>query len=559
MRLTAKYHELKELIDVVLDDEATAEQLDKLQAILKNNPEAQRFYYDYIGMHMHLKSAADPNIEFVYRRMSEEFIVRPIDKINRRENIINSSSAYIGAQAAVINKAKAIVKDDLPTNKPLKLSKIILTILSLFVVLLLIAKFATDADRTLFTAKILQGELSIAELGTIESDVLSPGEYRVIKPAQLQLNDGDILHLVANSVIKIFNHNEIQLIRGALKIEPVSDHNILVHVQNFEIYTNGSELYIDLTANQPVIRSGIGTLLNPKIWRPRHYWAFDDLGQLTMDTAGRADGTVSPAAQRIKGLIGQGAFLFNNTEFARINVGNGGGIAPASGSFSVRDGVTIEALIVPNYSGLPEDDDHIFRKDQTDGNLRMLLSFQNDKGKEYLRPKGEFDESISFGLFLLGQNYQELKLPLDGQEGRPTLDELKDGKPHHLVATYDATTGYKAIYLDGKKRASFRYPVGSKILSGGQGMAHIGNNPNDTFNENEAFDGIIDELAFYDYALPPFMIEHHFTQINNGFNYFGLRPNSKPLPENIKVRLPDQTKIEIDAATGLPYQIIKNN
>lgn len=552
---TDKYQKLRELIDVIVDEEATVGQIEQLKAMLKNNPDAQLFYYDYIGMHMHLKSAADQHVEFVYRRMSEEFIVRPTDKHNHSEMLVDANG--IDGTGGNNNPTQSL-KDASPTSNSFKPSKITLYILALISALLLtiLVWFTEDSEGSPFTAKILQGQLSILEFGKIEDNLLSPGEYRIEQTTKLQLKDGDILDLITNSVIKIFNNNEIQLMHGALKIEPVSKHNILVHAHNFGIYTNGSSLSIDLTANQPIVKSGTGTLLTPKIWRPRHFWSFDGIGRQAIDLAGRADGVVSPKSTRVDGLVGQGAFLFDNTNNARINVGNGGASAPASGSFSVSNGVTIEAMIVPKYSGLPGDNDHIFRKDQTDGNLRMLLSFQNDQGKKYLRPKGEFNESISFGLFLLGQNYQELKLPLDGKSGRPTLEQLKDGNPHHIVATYDADTGYKAIYLDGKKLASYKYPIGSKILSGGQGMAHIGNNPNPDAGDTEAFNGIIDEVAFYNYALPPYMVKYHLAHVNKGLNYFGLFSGTKQLPATTKIPLPDHTKLAIDASTGLPYKVL---
>lgn len=556
MTLTDNFQALRELIDIILDDEASEADIEQLNLKLKDNPEAQQFYYEYISMHMHLKSAAKHNVEFVYRRMSEEFIVRPAEQPEKIKNVIESDSTeskpalgntLTNTPADPTTEAN---KDD--TRKPIKP---IFYLLFAFVGLLLlaIAWYSLERSSSSFTAKILQGQLSILELGKIDADLLSPGEYKIEQASRLELKDGDILDLVPNSVIKIFNNNEVELIAGKLEIEPTSGHNILVHGPNFQLFSNGDGLVVDLTSNQPLVKTGGNTLLVPTIWRPRHYWSFNEMGESVIDSAGRADGTVSPDTSRVDGLLGTGAFYFNNTAAAKINVGNGGGIAPASGSFSVRDGITIEALIRPNYSGLEGDDDHIFRKDQSDGNLRILLSFQNDSGKDYLRPRGEYNESISFGLFLLGQGYQELKLPLDGLNGRPTLAQLKDGKPHHIVATYDAASGYKMIYIDGKKHASFRYLIGSKILSGGRGMAHIGNNPNAPATESEAFDGVIDEVAFYDFALPPYMVNDHYQQVKTKLNYFGLFPSTEQLPQSIKMPLPAETWLAIDVSTGLPH------
>lgn len=147
-------------------------------------------------------------------------------------------------------------------------------------------------------------------------------------------------------------------------------------------------------------------------------------------------------------------------------------------------------------------------------------------------------------------------MPLDGIEGRPTLEQLKQGKFHHIVASYNVSTGLKAIYIDGKLRASYQYPSGSKVLSGGPGLASIGNNPAESRWLMEAFSGIIDEVAFYDFALPTMSINQHFNNTLNGQNYFGLPPSVNPLPKTIKLSLPMHSTIELDKLTGLPLKLI---
>ena len=84
-------------------------------------------------------------------------------------------------------------------------------------------------------------------------------------------------------------------------------------------------------------------------------------------------------------------------------------------------------------------------------------------------------------------------------------------------------------------------------------MAHIGNNPNAPATESEAFDGVIDEVAFYDFALPPYMVNDHYQQVKTKLNYFGLFPSTEQLPQSIKMPLPAETWIAIDVSTGLPH------
>ena len=113
--------------------------------------------------------------------------------------------------------------------------------------------------------------------------------------------------------------------------------------------------------------------------------------------------------------------------------------------------------------------DEIFRKDQSDKENRILLSFQNDRGKSILRPAGDYKESLSFRLYIVGQGNHELKLPLDGKSGRPTL---KGGKPHNIAETYNVKTGLEAIFIDGEMLVTYQYPAGSKVLSSGTGGAN---------------------------------------------------------------------------------------
>jgi hypothetical protein len=114
-------------------------------------------------------------------------------------------------------------------------------------------------------------------------------------------------------------------------------------------------------------------------------------------------------------------------------------------------------------------------------------------------------------------------MPLDGKEGRPTLAEMRDGQPHHIVATYNGWTGEKAIYIDGVMRMSHRFPVGTMIISGGAAPAVIGNlisAQSATLVGREPFNGVIDEVAFYDYALNAGTIATHFSLFKAGKDYF---------------------------------------
>jgi hypothetical protein len=234
------------------------------------------------------------------------------------------------------------------------------------------------------------------------------------------------------------------------------------------------------------------------------------------DRQGANDGSFEGNATREAGIVGVGAARFDNTGGTQVNLGPG-----VDNGFSTTTGITIEALILPEWTGDGGDYDEIFRKE--DGGNRILFSFQNDGFNGGANPPVEPGPVLSFGLNVNG-TYGELDMPLDGQEGRPTVDDLKDGIPHHAVATYDSATGEKAIWIDGQKLFSVDEGAGSLIASGGGANAYIGN-----VNGGEPFLGVIDEVAIWNRALSAEEIGLHLSNVASGGNYFVPEPGAMSL------------------------------
>lgn len=539
MNRSEKYSEIRRIADEVCNQTVTAEQAQQLEVLLKGDREGQRFYQDYIEMHVHMLDDMAPDFDVIRRRtLIDEVIVRPHENLN----LVDKESS-----------------SKLPSSFWTYTIGILLLISVVILTLFLVIKSETGD----YIGKIESGRLAIEKFGGIESQQIILGEYQAQQPTEISLNSGDRLRLGDQSRVKFYNSSEVALYNGSLSLLNATGKNITILSDAFKVNSHGFPLQIDLKNKSWEVTSGGNGILIPKRWRPIHYWSFDSDSDRVIDHAGYAMGIPGAGVKRIKGLVGSGAFSFDNSVDARINVGSGGGTVPASGSFSVVDGVTIEALVIPEYSGekIPGqrygEIDEIFRKDQSDKDHRLLLSFQNDSGKEFLRPLGDFAESISFGLYILGQGYHELKLPLDGKNNRPTLAQLKDGNFHHVVATYDVRTGLKAIYLDGEMLASYQYPTGSKMLSGGAGLANIGNSPNATGNDGEAYAGVIDEVAFYDFALPDYMVKQHYQFVLQGRNYFGQIPSPQNLPYETEIKMPALKTLVLDSTTGLPKSIAK--
>lgn len=247
------------------------------------------------------------------------------------------------------------------------------------------------------------------------------------------------------------------------------------------------------------------------------YWDFNEaagevpgfLLDFAYDRQGSNDGSFTGTATRVAGLIGLGAAGLDNAGLAGIGVG---------ADFSATTGVTIEALIQPGWTGTWLDYDQIFRKE--DGGNRILFSFQNDPNNPGADPPVADGPVLSFGLNTGG--YQELDMPLDGLEERPTLEDLTDGAFHHVLAIYDAETGKKAIWIDGVETFSTTYAPGTGIVSGGGGPAYIGN----TVGLGESFTGVIDEVAFWDRALSADEIATHYANVQAGNFYFIPEPST---------------------------------
>ena len=240
------------------------------------------------------------------------------------------------------------------------------------------------------------------------------------------------------------------------------------------------------------------------------YWSFDGSGASVRDAVGGNNGRHGDGAARVEGIVGDGAFSFDNTLNAFIDVGSG-----VDDAFSVRDGITIEALVRPMWSGELDDADHIFRKQ--DGSQRIVLAFQHqDDGETQDIPLDPpVQPVLSFGINVGGM-YTELELPLDGIEGRPTIDSLNSGETHHIAATYDAASGVKAIYIDGVRAISVQLEAGAEVSSGGVATAYIGN----MAGRRHPFSGTMDEVAFWRRGLSEEEVSTHAGNARNGRSYF---------------------------------------
>ncbi len=226
------------------------------------------------------------------------------------------------------------------------------------------------------------------------------------------------------------------------------------------------------------------------------------------DRVANRDGRFLGTTERVPGLVGVGAGKFNGVAGDGVDVGSDG--------FSFTDGIAVEAMFATSWDGTTLAE--LFRKE--DGGDRILLSFQPGDFINSGQTVGTSGVAgISLGLNINGA-YDELDIAFDGQDGRPALDDVADGQPHHIVGTYDATSGTKAVYLDGELIGSFQYDAGAPLVTGGGADAFIG-----AVASSEPFNGVLDEVAVYNSALTADDIALHITNIaGGGANYFNAVP-----------------------------------
>ncbi len=170
----------------------------------------------------------------------------------------------------------------------------------------------------------------------------------------------------------------------------------------------------------------------------------------------------------------------------------------------------------------------------------IQLAFQNDGNNALANPPVADGPVLSFGLTVAGV-YSELDMPLDGQSGRPTLAQLQDGQPHHIAVAYNPITGVKAIYVDGTLR--FSTTLAGAFTANNIAVAVIGNSE---VNGTAAFNGLLDEVAYWGKALSATEVAAHASAAQAGRDYF------TPTVENASITLAFS---EVSAPNNSPFFI----
>lgn len=241
------------------------------------------------------------------------------------------------------------------------------------------------------------------------------------------------------------------------------------------------------------------------------YWNCDETSGNVLDSEGSRDGTPGAAVTRVAGTTGSGALQFDPAGGANSAVNTG------TQGVAFTNGFTAELLLKLPSNWALNNSDPVNQQSQVlfgGNNGAPLFWFQHDQWTT--SPFPAHATVLSFATDIGG--WAELDMPLDGTDGRPSMATMLDGNFHHLVATYDAASGVKAIYVDGIQRLSATYTPGTGFATDvGQSLI-IGGLTAAGYN----IQGTLDEVALYNSALSSADILTHYQNVQAGGNYFAV-------------------------------------
>ena len=532
---TEEFDEIREIADAICDQEADQKQLSRLQVLLEGNDKAQRFYLEYMDMNASLLNSEE-DLTMTIRRLQYE-------EISIGKNPPPPPIAPMGNNPAMMIEG--------PQKKSIWL--IIVIILALIIFFLL---FMTNTRSVVFMTFVKANGVTNSKGETVENGEVGNLEiYQIKNSCELNLAYGDKIKITGPGTLSLKTPRHYIIEAEKIEVSPGQGETLKIESFQSEFISEKSQYTIEKHQEELKVTVQKGELRSfAKTGAPKHYLPLDEVTDRTPDKIGNAHGILAGTTEKSKGLIGDGAIQFNNLNGDYVNLGSGGGKAKASGSFAVTDGLTVEVMTHSGWTGKKNDNDHLFRKDSTGYKYRykIVLSLQNDYEKwgKYTRPKSKPGPAVSFGIFMVNEyEYDELEFVLDGQDDRPTLEEFKS-KPQHIVATYDSESGWKRLYLNGKVMAEYQYPPGTRILTGGPEPAAIGNKLNRDATEGP-FKGVIDEFAFYDFALLPGEVEQHYKNVSSGKNYYGYSPGKEADLKKRLLIIKAGEAVILDQKTGL--------
>ncbi|MGB5847949.1 MAG: LamG domain-containing protein [Ignavibacteriaceae bacterium] len=216
-----------------------------------------------------------------------------------------------------------------------------------------------------------------------------------------------------------------------------------------------------------------------------------------------------------------------------------------SGAFTFEAWLAIGAYPWSFVPIVQQADDVIEEVEKTKGQLAVLLG---EEGREEMDEDemGEFDfimkkeDDTGYFFGLDGYGNPTLKVRVGNQWEELITDNHLDRRTwYYVAASYDKSTGYMKVYVDGKKVGEKEIAKGdielsTKDLFIGQGKLRRPIRPvrMNTFADQYSFDGLFDEIKIYDVALTDTQIKESYDSYLGNKEYFSeVDMDKRVLPE----------------------------
>ena len=200
---------------------------------------------------------------------------------------------------------------------------------------------------------------------------------------------------------------------------------------------------------------------------PLSYWRMEETsGTSIADEQAARNGSLTGGNLNVSGQVGSGLSLDGVDDHAAV------GLVPSN-----MGAVTVEGIV--KYESSTDDGGQILCCDSTTGAAR----------------------GWQFRIDTTGGALTFIKI-LNGVVSLSGTTNLQDGEFHHLVGTYDGSE--LRVYVDGVSENS---DAATGAITGDATALQIGRNPRAS---QEYLGGVVDEVAFYDYALSAARIQAHY-------------------------------------------------
>ncbi len=233
-----RFEELAQLLSLIDDGEATQADCDRLNDLLRGDPEACEFYIDFMAMsaNLELEFGASKPIELEEDEKPENVLARTTQVILQRyprvaSTMWNNKGWMSAAAVAMLSASVAgwmllgkAGNNDKPNNPA-------------------IAGIATD-EGVAVLRRTLDAEFGGASKEVVVGETLEPGEIRLDHGgAIIEFYDGARVLLEGGSVLQLIAENEAFLKKGRLRAQvPPQAGKFILETRGMDLVARGAEL-----------------------------------------------------------------------------------------------------------------------------------------------------------------------------------------------------------------------------------------------------------------------------------------------------------------------------